>query len=272
MIRYRLEEVRAVGNTIRILIADASRNYGEVLKTALESEGTCSVCAIARDGVSALALIRRQKPEIVLTELILPGMDGLELLDELAQGEYRPKVIVLSQWIEENLIQQALHKGARYFMAKPCSTKALLERIQMLARECVIEAVDPDLDAEMLIWEEMKKLGVSPVCKGFDMACDMLLTAVKDPDTLRAIGEKLYRPYLRDERDTVKRIEHDLRYLIETAWSAGDFEYQQKLFGNMVRKGKMAPTNGTFLAVVSRQVRMKLRLRKREHLSGSVNF
>lgn len=261
-----------MADPIRVLIADASKNYGSGLKAALEKSGVCTVCALVQDGKAALRAVRAEKPQIVLAELILPEMDGLELLDALAQEEVRPRVIILSQWVEEHMICQALQKGAGYFMAKPCSEKALLERICMLMQAVETEEDDADLDAEALIWEEMKKLGVPPACKGFDMACAMLLLAVKDPEVLNAIGERVYRPFLRGENDTVKRIERELRYLIDATWDNGDWEYQQKLFGNTIRKEKLAPTNGTFLAVLSRHVRMELRLQRRERLSGSVNF
>ena len=70
----------------RVLIADPSEDFRHLLADALAAEGDMEPVGLAEDGVEALALVAELKPDILLTELVLPRLDGLTLLRRLPDG------------------------------------------------------------------------------------------------------------------------------------------------------------------------------------------
>ena len=249
---------------LSILLVDADESYRTLLQNKLEEHDDFHVVASVSDGNTALLEIRDRKPQFVIMDIVLPGLDGLSLLRKVMQENHLPKVIVLSQWMRSDIVYAAFSQGAIYYLGKPCDMDALAEQMRESVRRVRLAAPWSDIEAERITVETLYQLGVSPACAGMALARDMVLMAAKEPDTLRAVAERIYSPFLRDGKDSIKRIERSLRYVIETAWNNADAaEYQAKLFGNTVRSRCGRPSNGTFLAVVSEHVRMEM---QRENL------
>ena len=247
---------------IGVVLVDGDRNYRTMLKERLDSRGGFRVLAAVDDGASALREIREKKPQFVITELILRGMDGLTFLRRLSQEADAPRAIILSDWMNPDLVSAALNRGALYYLMKPCDAESLAEQMEEYLHLLPLSSQD-DIDAECIAVETLHKLGVPPHCTGMRLARDMIVLAAKEPDRLHSVAKRIYHPLLSGEGDSVKRIEHALRYTIETAWRGGDaMEYQARLFGNTVRSKCGRPSNAVFLAVVSDHVRMELQRRR----------
>ena len=244
---------------ISVLLADVDDTYRMLLQEALE-EKKFNVVASVKDGGVALREVRRQKPQLVLMDIVLPGLDGMGLLEEIMQEESPPKVIVLSAWMGGETVAQAQKLGASYYMGKPCNTDSLIARMRMLAGE--ERQSFGNAAAERITMETLRALGIAPACNGMALARDMILIAVRRPQALHMLGEEIYTPVLQGADDSVKRVEHALRYVIAEAWRRPEAEeYQRKLFRNVARRKSGRPSNGDFLAVVSDYVRMELQRR-----------
>ena len=123
----------------RVLLADTGEELRRSLASGLSSETDMQVVGQTGDGVELLRMIRELKPDIVVMELVLTGMDGLEVLDEMASLEQRPKILILSSYIRGNVVEIAAAKGADYYITKPCRTQAVCQRIrQMTASACLL--------------------------------------------------------------------------------------------------------------------------------------
>ena len=79
----------------------------DVIEALLNEEGDMEMVGAAHDGIQALEMIERHKPDVVLLDMIMPYLDGLGVLSKLAEKEsdYRPKVIVVSAFEEEEMIK-----------------------------------------------------------------------------------------------------------------------------------------------------------------------
>ena len=118
-------------NKTRVIIADAGEEYRMLLYELLTSEGDFEVAGCTGDGLTAYSLVQTEKPDVVLTDLILTGLDGLAVLEkisELPDGD-RPAVIIISGFSSEHTLMEASNLGASYFMQKPCDIPALLTRV-----------------------------------------------------------------------------------------------------------------------------------------------
>jgi DNA-binding NtrC family response regulator len=100
-----------------ILVVDDEPNLRKVLRSLLEQSGYGTTTAAS--GSEALELVRSQDPDLVLTDVRMPGMDGLELLRELQAGFPEIPVVILTAYATVDLAVEAMKRGAHDFIAKP---------------------------------------------------------------------------------------------------------------------------------------------------------
>jgi len=143
----------------RILIADASEEFRQMLADMLTEESDMTLVGQTGDGEELLDLIARTAPDVVVMELLLTGMDGLEVLEKM--GERKPKVLVLSAFGNANLAEEVSSRGAAYCMLKPCRMTALMERIRLLAEDHVQEEEDDGSALGIPFYTFYKEIGTS---------------------------------------------------------------------------------------------------------------
>lgn len=119
-----------MSSPVRILIADDHPIFRDGLKRLLESERDFKVVGEACDGIEAVDLVRRFKPEILLLDLAMPRRPGLEALRELGTQEIPVRVILLTAAAEREQIVEALQLGARGVVLKDSATQILLKSIR----------------------------------------------------------------------------------------------------------------------------------------------
>jgi DNA-binding NarL/FixJ family response regulator len=115
---------------IRILIADDHTIFRDGLRRLLESESEFQVVGEAADGAEALQLVQQLKPDVLLLDLAMPRMPGLETLRELSSQGSPARVILLTAAIEKRQIVEALQTGARGVIMKDAATQLLLKGIR----------------------------------------------------------------------------------------------------------------------------------------------
>jgi two-component system chemotaxis response regulator CheY len=119
---------------LRYLVVDDSVFARKNLARMLESYGGV-VAAEAGDGSTALTEYGRSSPDLVLMDIIMPLMDGMEAAERLVKLDPRAKVIIVSSvGYQENIIR-ALQMGARHFVQKPVKPEALYEVIKYVMGE-----------------------------------------------------------------------------------------------------------------------------------------
>lgn len=114
----------------RILIADDHTIFRDGLRRLLESEPEFQVVGEAADGAEALQLVQQFKPDILLLDLAMPRMPGLETLRELSSQGSSVRTILLTAAIEKRQIIEALQTGARGVIMKDAATQLLLKGIR----------------------------------------------------------------------------------------------------------------------------------------------
>ena len=113
-----------------------------MLCESIEETGEFAVVGTAGDGMSALQLVREQEPQLLISEVLLPELDGFGLLDRIAQLETRPRTILLSAMYRGDVVARAMEKDVSFFMPKPCEIGSLLERMRRIAGAAEEEAED----------------------------------------------------------------------------------------------------------------------------------
>ena len=118
---------------LRIALADDHHLIRSGLKLLLGSNETLSIVGEASDGASALLLVEQLQPDILLLDLAMPGMDGLECLRELKRRDLPTRVIVLSMFEDENYVLAAMSAGAQGYVQKSAIDTELFQAIDNVA-------------------------------------------------------------------------------------------------------------------------------------------
>ncbi|MGH9803925.1 MAG: response regulator [Candidatus Acidiferrales bacterium] len=116
--------------TIRILIADDHGLFRDALRKLLEMEEDFEVVGAATDGAEAVRMARELKPDILLLDLAMPRLTGIEALRELATGSSPVLTILLAGAVEKRQILEALQLGARGVVLKDAATQLLLKCVR----------------------------------------------------------------------------------------------------------------------------------------------
>lgn len=118
----------------KILIVDDEPEIARVIKLTLEREGF--VCSDCRDGLTALQLFQQYQPDLIILDLMLPGLNGLEVCTRIRQKNYGkdPYILMLTAKGEEIDRVVGLSTGADDYLVKPFSSAELVARIRALLR------------------------------------------------------------------------------------------------------------------------------------------
>lgn len=113
-----------------IVLADDHRLLRETLRAALEREADLAVVGEADDGVEALDMVMRLDPDVLVLDLAMPRMDGLEVLRRLQRDPRGTRVVVLSAYTDPALIAEAANAGGWAYISKGASTAELVGAVR----------------------------------------------------------------------------------------------------------------------------------------------
>jgi PAS domain S-box-containing protein len=117
------------GSGHRVLLVDDAEDLRDVLRLKLERHESYEVVGEAGDGIEGVELARLLQPDLVLLDLAMPRMDGLEALPLILQAAPGTRVVVLSGFDEKTMAQKAMEAGARRYVVKGGSLKELVQAL-----------------------------------------------------------------------------------------------------------------------------------------------
>ena len=249
-------------STTKILLADADEEFRILLADVINGEADMEVVGSVGDGEEALKLIASGIADVLVMDLVLGGIDGLELLRQIGEqsGLHRPTILVVSGFTRGNVVNQAAALGADFFLTKPCRMESITERIRLL-RVGGLEAAPNRQSLETLVTAIIHEIGVPAHIKGYQYLREAILIAVEDMDVINAVTKVLYPEVAKRFGTTASRVERAIRHAIEVAWDRGDLETLQRYFGYTVNSAKGKPTNSEFIAMIADRLQLQQKQR-----------
>lgn len=281
---------------LRIMVADDNRDFNDLLTSFLQNEEDFEVVGSTFNGKDTLEMLQEHTPDVLLLDIIMPHLDGIGVLEQMAEMELypRPHVIMLTAFGHENITQKAVELGADYYILKPFSMEVLAERIRQLEQKHPSslqrftpsttsayfaentpgtssgtrgEAVEaPPLEKE--VTHILHEIGIPAHIKGYLYLRESIMQVVEEIDLLGSITKVLY-PRIAEKYDTTpSRVERAIRHAIEVAWSRTNPLVIKKFFGYTLKADGSKPTNSEFIAMVADQLRIN---NKKSQQASSTN-
>lgn len=259
--------------SIKIFIADDDEKRAQEVKEVLVKEKDFEIVGIANEGNKAVEMIMENKVDIVLLELVLPGLDGLGVIEKInsksANAGACPAFMIISSSNRQNLIDCAFEVGASYFMLRPFNFEVLINRIRQIRYACkgritkgnTSSVVSYDNCLESDVTNIIHEIGVPAHIKGYQYLRDAIIMSVNDNEMLNSITKILYPTIAKRHKTTPSRVERAIRHAIEVAWSRGKMDTIDELFGYTVCNGKGKPTNSEFVALIADKIRLEYKFR-----------
>ena len=185
----------------KILIAEDSATQSELLKYMLEEQGFS--VATARDGVEALEYLNRNAPAMVVTDVMMPEMDGYELCKRIKTAENREPipVLLLTKLSEPEDVIKGLECGADGFMTKPYSEENLVSRINYILSNAEVRKKAVSETGLEVVYAGKKHLITSTRIQIFDLLISTYESAVQKTKEL----EKSLRE-LKSAHETIRTL------------------------------------------------------------------
>lgn len=247
-------------NTTKIAIFENNEEFLNELRNCAEGNEGFNVCAVATNGNVAIDLVKKTSPDVVITDLVLSGMDGFGVLDYLKSNNSGCKTIAISGFTDDKIVNSAIARGAVYYFAKPVAAQNVIDRIKDISSGNDIDyrvtsSGVRDKRRAVSLDEKISNIfvtiGIPPHIKGFSYLREGIKMAVENPVIINRVTKELY-PRIGEKFSTsASKVERAIRHAIEVAWNRGRTDAISSIFGARVYIGSERPTNSEFIALVA---------------------
>ena len=237
---------------IKVFLADRSPELALLLRDALAQRGI-EIEDTALSGAQALEKLRRARPDVLLTELLLPELDGLSLLRTLREEKRMPATVVLSAFCNDRVARDCAQLGVDFFLTKPCAVDALCACI----REAALGGGGVRPSADLRVREALLRFPIPAHLNGYSYLCTALERVLEDRRSLQGVTKALYRDIAREERTTAECVERSMRAAIVRGWEKGGGEHRRREFGSAFAGLDRPPTITRFLSIMAEQIALE---------------
>ena len=227
---------------LKLLIADGTEEFRLALADTLRGAYIVRTC---QEGMETLHMIQSFKPDVLVLDLMMPGLDGITLLQETAEMGLRPVVLATTRFANDYVLERTAQLGVGFVMIKPCDIKATVARISDLTQRANPPAVtqpDPRTAASNLLLA----LGVPTKLRGYAYLREALLEAMRDPS--QPVTKELYPTVAGICGGNGVQVERSIRSAINAAWSNRDEQFWRLYFQPGPDGTVPRPTNAAFIS------------------------
>ena len=248
---------------MRILVVDDQHALRNAMIDALARQEDVALADGAANGAEALKLLCQRSYDVMVTDIVMPVMDGYTLMQEMRRlmPSPAPKVIVATALARDDFVMRAVELGAKFYLVKPFQPEILLGHIRRLVRgEEVVPLVHAAAAREVSLDERLGSLfltlGIPAHIKGYQYLRAGVKMAVENPAVVNRITKELYPGIAARFDTTASKVERAIRHAIEVAWNRGRVDTLNRVLGCRVCTPEDKPTNGEFIAMLADKLRL----------------
>ena len=244
---------------VKLLMTELSPELTRLCAETLAAQDI-AVTVCEKDGAKALAALSAEKPDAVLLDAFMPGLDALTVkqrYDEAGGG--KTVFFVTGSFTDDALESEMMKKGFSFYFQKPFDPEVLAARARTAAGRHA--AAQPVVDDECTVTEILHQIGVPAHIKGYQFLRDAILMTMENQDYINSVTKRLYPEIAKRNGTTASRVERAIRHAIELAWDRGDVDTLNSYFGYTIHNLRGKPTNSEFIAMIADRMRLDKKLR-----------
>lgn len=225
----------------KLVIAEGNEEFAQALAETLRERYDLR---LSREGVETLELIRIFKPDLVILDLMLPGLDGVTLLERVAQMGQRPTVLATSRFVSDYVAETVIHLGVGYIMREPCQLQATVDRLVDLSNRNHQSGI-VTMDAGAAVSNILLALGIPAKLRGYAYLREAVTILAERPGL--SATKELYPEVGRRCQAGAINVERSIRSAIEGAWKRRNPEIWQRYLGTENMPVTHRLTNAEFI-------------------------
>lgn len=243
-------------DAINIVMADENQETINEFLQNLPKE-KFNVIGTVTDGASLLELVKANRPDVVVMDLVLPQLDGFAVMEKLKNDGIDTNIIIHTSLSLNGFVNKAMKLGAKYYAIKPFNASVLIDRIQDVFQTVGSESTIQSSNnvhmgkVEEKITNIFITVGIPAHIKGYQFLREAIKLAIVNPEIINSITKKLYPTIAEKYSTSASKVERAIRHAIEVAWNRGKIENINSVFGLKVYSSNEKPTNGEFIALVA---------------------
>ena len=239
---------------LKLLIADTGEEFRQALADQVRGAYRIRVC---QEGHQTLETLLTYKPELVVLDMMLPGLDGISILEAIHRSGLHPTVLAVTKCPTDYTVRAASRYGVGYMMLKPCDVKAVAARLKDLA-ELLEPAEIACPDPRTVISNILLGLGFSTKLRGYAFLREAIAEMARDPG--QSVTKILYPAVgkLCDASET--QVERSIRTAILKAFEKRDEAMWRLYFPASAGGAVERPTNAVFITTVADRINMDGRM------------
>lgn len=227
---------------LKLLIADGTEEFRLALADTLRG---AYYIRTAREGKETLEMLHSFCPDVLVLDMMLPGLDGISLLQAAAAAGLQPMVLATTRYVSDYVLEAAGQLGVGYVMVKPCDVKATVARIADLSQRLHRPMISQP-DSRTTVSNLLLALGIPTKLRGYGYLREAILLAAANPG--QSITKELYPAVGVLCESTSVHVERSIRSAIHTAWERRDERIWQMYFQPGPEGRISRPTNAAFIS------------------------
>ena len=184
---------------LKVLIADDEKKICRLIQMLVNwDELDMQLVGVANNGIDALRMVNEEKPDILITDICMPGCDGIEIIRQAREQKISMEVLIISGYADFAYAQSAIHYGVSEYLLKPIKQDELTASLKKLGARCIQEKKRIDTSNRLL--QYMEDDNIRKRCAVF---YDLLLASPRRPIPDR---DEVNRQYLYHFSDGIFRV------------------------------------------------------------------
>lgn len=239
-----------------VLVIDSNIRLCGMLRQYFQKEWNFAAVHMAHDGIRGLDIIRSEQPDLLMLDLALPHLDGLGVLEQLADvpAPGPGQIMLTTAFNRSRIIRRAVTLGVDEVLLKPFSFQELSRSlVKLMAQKNGKTVQQSSSSLQHVLVEVLVGIGIPSHFRGFFYLQEAVLLAVDRGWTVDALTTEIFPSLAADFNSTPSAVEAAVRHALLYAWEHGNVSYMRSVCGQ--QGNSWVPTNARFIACLLQYLR-----------------